>query len=304
MIDVALLSVIRRWHLREGQSIRQIARRTGLLCNTVRKYLHSRVVKPKYPLRKSASKLDAFAEILARDLAIEASKGRRQRRNLRRLYTDPVTLGYVGSYDRVAAFARNWRRERLEREQRAARGAYVPLRFALGEAFQFDWSENTAMIAGEHAKLMVAQFKLSYSRVFTLCAYRLQTHEMLFDAHNHAFEVFGGVPKRGIHDNMKTAVDKVGRGKVREVNARFRAMASHFLFEPEFCNPAAGWEKAQIEKNVQDALWRNNTCRSDCGARHLRHTHERIRQGHTRPPPGRPRARPDGLARPMLSDAP
>ena len=159
------------------------------------------------------------------------------------------------------------------------------------------------MIAGEHAKLMVAQFKLSYSRVFTLCAYRLQTHEMLFDAHNHAFEVFGGVPKRGIHDNMKTAVDKVGRGKVREVNARFRAMASHFLFEPEFCNPAAGWEKAQIEKNVQDALWRNNTCRSDCGARHLRHTHERIRQGHTRPP-GRPRARPDGLARPMLSDAP
>ena len=248
MIDVALLSVIRRWHLREGQSIRQIARRTGLLRNTVRKYLHSRVVKPKYPLRKSASKLDAFAEILARDLAIEASKGRRQRRNLRRLYTDPVTLGYVGSYDRVAAFARNWRRERLEREQRAARGAYVPLRFAL-------------------------------------C------------------EVFGGVPKRGIYDNMKTAVDKVGRGKVREVNARFRAMASHFLFEPEFCKPAAGWEKAQIEKNVQDALWRNNTCRSDCGARHLRHTHERIRQGHTRPP-GRPRARPDGLARPMLSDAP
>ena len=69
MIDVALLSVIRRWHLREGQSIRQIARRTGLSRNTVRKYLHSGVVEPKYPLRKSASKLDAFAEILAHNLA-------------------------------------------------------------------------------------------------------------------------------------------------------------------------------------------------------------------------------------------
>jgi transposase len=68
----------------------------------------------------------------------------------------------------------------------------------------------------------------------------------------------GGVPRRGIYDNMRTAVDKIGRGKERQVNARFSAMVSHFLFEAEFCNPASGWEKAQIEKNVQDArhrLW-------------------------------------------------
>ncbi len=81
---------------------------------------------------------------------------------------------------------------------------------------------------------------------------------MLFDAHNHAFRVLGGVPRRGIYDNMRTAVDKVGRGKERSVNTRFLAMVSHYLFEAQFCNPAAGWEKGQIEKNVQDArhrLW-------------------------------------------------
>jgi hypothetical protein len=81
---------------------------------------------------------------------------------------------------------------------------------------------------------------------------------MLFDAHNHAFRVFGGIPGRGIYDNMRTAIDKVGRGKERDVNVRFMAMASHYLFEPEFCNPASGWEKGQVEKNVQDArhrLW-------------------------------------------------
>jgi hypothetical protein len=81
---------------------------------------------------------------------------------------------------------------------------------------------------------------------------------MLFDAHNHAFRVLGGVPRRGIYDNMRTAVDKVGRGKNRTVNARFLTMVSHYLFEAEFCNPAAGWEKGQIEKNVQDTrhrLW-------------------------------------------------
>lgn len=51
----------------------------------------------------------------------------------------------------------------------------------------------------------------------------------------------------------KTAVDRVGRGKEREVNMRFLAMTNHYVFEPEFCNPAAGWEKGQVEKNVRDS---------------------------------------------------
>ena len=108
-----------------------------------------------------------------------------------------------------------------------------------------------AVIVGERTKLQVAHVKLSYSRAFLLRAYPQQTREMLFDAHNHAFRVLGGVPRRGIYDNMRTAVDKVGRGKNRQVNARFAAMVSHFLFEAEFCNPASGWEKGQIEKNVR-----------------------------------------------------
>ena len=104
-----------------------------------------------------------------------------------------------------------------------------------------------------------AHVKLCYSRALILRVYPRQTHEMLFDAHVNAFRVLGGVPRRGIYDNMRTAVDKVGRGKERKVNMRFSAMVSHFLFEAEFCNPAAGWEKGRIGKNVQDArhrLWR------------------------------------------------
>lgn len=70
--------------------------------------------------------------------------------------------------------------------------------------------------------------------------------------------MLGGVPRRGIFHNMKTAVDRIGTGKSRQVNARFAALASHYLFETNFCNPASGWEKGQVEKNVQDArrrLW-------------------------------------------------
>jgi hypothetical protein len=154
--------------------------------------------------------------------------------------------------------ARAWKEDCRRVQQTSGRGTFVPLSFAPGEAFQFDWSEDWAIISGVRVKLQAAHFKLSYSRAFIIRAYLLQTHEMLFDAHNHAFRVLGGVPKRGIYDNMRTAVDKVGRGKARTVNARFAAMASHYLFETEFCNPAAGWEKGQVEKNVRDArhrLW-------------------------------------------------
>ena len=128
----------------------------------------------------------------------------------------------------------------------------MPLHFAMGDAFQFDWSCEYAVIGGIRRRLEVAHVKLASSRVFWLVAYPTQTHEMLFDAHARAFIAFGGVPRRGIYDNMRTAVDRVGRGKERTVNARFQAMCSHYLFEPEFCNRAAGWEKGIVEKNVQD----------------------------------------------------
>ena len=118
----------------------------------------------------------------------------------------------------------------------------MPLSFAPGEAFQFDWSEDFAVIGDVRIKLQMAHTKLCHSRAVIIRAYLLQAHEMLFDAHNHAFRVLGGVSRRGIYDNMRTAVDKVGRSKERSVNLRFQAMTSHYLFEAEFCNPASGWE--------------------------------------------------------------
>ena len=253
-----LLSVIRRWHYRDHFSIREIARRTGLSRNTVRRYLRSDSEEPKFNLPDRPNKLDPYADKLSHMLRQEAGKSRKQKRTILQLHADLVALGYDGSYNRVAAFARDWKAARQLEQKTTGRGVFVPLAFSTGEAFQFDWSEDWAIIAGERTKLQVAHFKLSYSRAFFLRAYLQQTHEMLFDAHNHAFRVLGGVPRRGIYDNMRTAVDRIGRGKERKVNARFSAMVSHFLFEAEFCNPASGWEKGQIEKNVQDArhrLW-------------------------------------------------
>ncbi|HCO54894.1 MAG TPA: IS21 family transposase [Pelagibacterium sp.] len=250
---MAFLSVIRRWHFRDGFSIREISRRTGLSRNTIRKYLRSDTVEPKFKVPERPSKIDPFAEKLSGWLKAES---RKQRRTVKQIHADLVSLGFEGSYGRVAVFARRWKEDLQRQQNTTGRGVFVPLAFEPGEAFQFDWSEDWALIGGERVKLQAAHTKLCYSRAFVVRAYLLQTHEMLFDAHNHAFRVLGGVPRRGIYDNMRTAVDKVGRGKARQVNARFSAMASHFVFEPEFCNPAAGWEKGLVEKNVQDARHR------------------------------------------------
>ena len=104
----------------------------------------------------------------------------------------------------------------------------------------------------------------SYSRVAAFARYWKQKRQYEQQTSERgtfvplAFRVLGGVPQRGIFDNMKTAVDRIGRGKARQVNARFAALARHYLFETNFCNPTSGWEKAQIEKNVQNAcrrLW-------------------------------------------------
>jgi transposase len=249
--------------------IREISRRTGLSRNTIRKYLRADIVEPSFRTPTRPSKLDPFAENLSGWLITEQRKSRKDRRTAKQMHADLVKLGFDGSYERVAAFVRAWKADRQHTMQTTGRGTFVPLVFQPGEAFQFDWSEDWAVIGGERVKLQVAHIKLSHSRAFLVRAYLLQTHEMLFDAHWHAFRVFGGIPGRGIYDNMKTAVDRVGRGKQRDVNARFLAMTSHYVFEPEFCNPAAGWEKGQVEKNVRDArhrLWQVAPAFSDLEA--------------------------------------
>lgn len=261
MITVGLLAKLRRMHYREHLSVREITRRTGLARNTVRRWLKQQadVIEPVYPKRENTTKLDAFAETLSGWLHANQHRNKHERRTVLSMHRELVAMGYRGSYVRVTIFARQYRQTL---SPSASRAAFVPLTFQLGEAFQFDWSTEYAFVGGQRRRLELAHTKLCASRAFWLTAYFTQRHEMLFDAHARAFAAFGGIPTRGIYDNMKTAVDKVGRGKARTINARFEAMTSHYLFEPEFCNVASGWEKGIVEKNVQDQrrrIWRELT---------------------------------------------
>jgi hypothetical protein len=108
VIDMAILSVIRRWHFREGMPIREIERRTGWL-------------------------------------RIEVGKSRKQKRTARQMRADLVMLAFDGGYGCVAAFVRAWKADRQREQQTSGRGTFVPLVFAPGEAFQFDGSKDRAV---------------------------------------------------------------------------------------------------------------------------------------------------------------
>ena len=196
---------------------------------------------------KSGAIQTPFESRLLLALEADARRPRKDRRTTKMLFQEIRKDGYVGGYTIVCDFIRNWCNQGSQ-----SKTAYVPLKFALGEAFQFDWSEGWLVIGGIHRKVLAAHTKLCASRAFMLSGYPSQSHEMLFDAHTRAFTALGGVPKRGIYDNMKTAVDKVSKGNGRVVNTRFFAMTAHYLFDPDFCNVASGWEKGVVEKNVQD----------------------------------------------------
>ncbi len=258
MINVGTLSKLRRLVVREGMSVRAAARQLGISRTTATKWLgESEMRQPRYPKRAAvASVLDPYKEQLASWLKADSQRSKRERRGVKELLDAIRALGYRGSHNPVYEFCKRWREEQAAAPRNAG---FVPLSFELGEAFQFDWSCEYVFVGGLRRRLEVAHMKLAASRAFLLVAYFSQAHEMLFDAHARGFAVLGGVTRRGIYDNMKTAVDRVGAGKQRSVNARFEAMTGHYLFEAEFCNRAAGWEKGIVEKNVQDrrrSIWR------------------------------------------------
>ena len=252
-----LLGKVRRLRYRDGLNLTEIERRTGLTRKTIRKWLKTpEGVEPEYRRKCGDTKIAPYAERLIKMLEMDARRPVRDRRTALKLHAELKALGFDGDYSRVTEFIRNWR----DGGGTAVNKAFVPLQFEPGEAHQFDWSEEHLVMGGVWRKLIVAHLKLCYSKAFVVQAYPAQSHEMLFDAHARAFAALGGIPRRGIYDNMKTAVDKVKKGKARVVNTRFAAMASHYLFDPDFCNVASGWEKGVVEKNVQDSrrrIWQD-----------------------------------------------
>jgi transposase len=247
MLVVETIGRIRREHRVKGKSIKEIARDLKVSRNTVRKVLRSGATSFEYARAvQPRPKLGAWHGDLNRMLSGNEAGPARERLTLIRMFEELRGLGYQGSYDAVRRYAKKWRVERGA----ATAEAYVPLSFAPGEAYQFDWSHEVVLVNGTTVTVKVAHVRLCHSRMLFVRAYPRETQEMVFDAHIRAFAFFKGTCTRGIYDNMKTAVDSVFIGKDRQYNRRFLRMCSHYLVDPVACTPASGWEKGQVENQV------------------------------------------------------
>jgi transposase len=237
MLIVETVAKVRRAYFLQKKPIKAICREFHLSRKVVRKVIRSEATAFRYEReRQPLPRIDPWREQLDALLLANEQRSSRERLTLIRIYEEMRELGYAGSYDAVRRYARIWR---------AARGvataqAFVPLSFAPGEAYQFDWSHEIVVLGGVTTKVKVAHLRLCHSRMPFVRAYPRESQEMVFDAHNRAFEFFKGSCARGIYDNMKTAVEAVFLGKDRRFNRRFLQMCGHYLIKPVACTPAAG----------------------------------------------------------------
>ena len=238
---------VRRAFYVQGWSVKKIVRELHVSRNTVRKILRTDETDFSYEReRQPMPRIGPWQGQLEQFLSSNAGKPSRERLTLIRIFEELRGLGYEGGYDAVRRFAKSWSQNRGA----VTAEAYVPLYYAPGEAYQFDWSHEVVIIAGTTTKVKVAHMRLCHSRMFYVRAYPRESQEMVFDAHDRAFAFFGGACQRGIYDNMKTAVDAIFVGRERRYNRRFEQMCGHYLVEPVACTPASGWEKGQVENQV------------------------------------------------------
>jgi DNA replication protein DnaC/transposase-like protein len=207
MLVVETIAKIRRAYFVDGRPIKAICRELGVSRKVVRKIIRSQATEFRYEREtQPLPKMGPWSSELDRLLAANESKAARERLTLIRLFEELRGLGYAGGYDAVRRYARRWSRERGA----STASAYVPLSFAPGEAYQFDWSHEVVLLSGTTVMVKVAHVRLCHSRMLFVRAYPRETQEMVFDAHDRAFALFKGTCMGELKlYGMKAAFDEI-----------------------------------------------------------------------------------------------
>ena len=189
MFVVETIARIRRAHFVQGKSIKAICRELRVSRKIVRKVLRSDATEFRYEREPQPQpRIGPWRDELDRLLTANEGKPSRERLTLIRVFEALRGLGYAGGYDAVRRYARSWGRQRAA----TTAAAYVPLSFAPGEAYQFDWSHEVVLINGATVTVKVAHLRLCHSRMLFVRAYPRETQEMVFDAHDKRVRVLQG----------------------------------------------------------------------------------------------------------------
>jgi transposase len=253
-IRVELFEQIRRGYA-AGETILGLAKKLGVHRRVVRQAIASAIPPDKKKTAREAPKLDAVRQHIDRMLEVDRQAPRKQRHTAHRIWTrlcqehsehpigEPTVRRYVQQRKRELGLS--------------GREVFVPQSYDWGQEGQVDWFEASAKLGGEACKLQFFAMRSMGSGDGFHRAYTSATQQALLEAHEHAFDYFGGVFRTLRYDNMTSLVKKILRGRQRIETDRIIAFRSHWGYQSEYCNPASGNEKGGVEGELG---WYRRNC--------------------------------------------
>ena len=235
MIDYETFIKIKTSHERDGLSCRQIAHYLGIDHRTVYKWLSEKAFRRRKSTVR-ASKLDPFKDRINGLLE-------RYPYTATQIFQRICEEGFTGGYSIVKDYVRKVRPRRSQ--------AFLKLSFAPGQCAQVDWgSYGSINVGATKRRLSFFVMVLCYSRMMYVEFCVSQTMEHFLGAHQNAFNYFGGVPRKIMVDNLKSAVLRRTIGDEPVLNPKYFDFSNHYGFTIAPCNVGKGNEKGRVENAV------------------------------------------------------
>jgi transposase len=235
-----------RMAYRDGMSVRAIARTFHHSRRKIREALQKPEPKPYTRTKKPAApKLDPFKAAIDEILASDENAPRKQRHTSTQIHRRLVAeYGYDGGYDQVRRY--------VNRTRHRERETFIPLSHDPGQRAEADFGHiHVDFPEGRRlVSVLIVTWAFSY-RAFAI-ALPTERTEAILHGLVEAFAFFGCVPKELWWDNPTTVAVQILSGRERKLNDHYKALASHYNFEPLFCMPARGNEKPHVENRVKN----------------------------------------------------
>jgi transposase len=242
---VELFEQIRREYEHGVGTIKGIARKFKVHRRLVREAIESAVPKPRKQAQRERPKLGPWVDWIDAVLEADRKAPRKQRHTAHRIW---IRLREQNPEADIAeSTVRQYVRSRKLELGLKHNEVFVPQSYRWAEQAQVDWYEAQAEIDGEEQKVYVFCMRSMASGGAFHRVYPHASQQAFLEAHELAFEYFGGVFELVRYDNLSSAVKRVLRGSQREETERFIAFRSHWGFRSEFCTPGEGHEKGGVE---------------------------------------------------------